>query len=55
MNKDKSFNTRILIGNELGENYFIIQELVNDKWHVYPQNCYRGNYFVRKKIKELDD
>lgn len=53
MNKDKSFNTRILIGNELGENYFIIQELVNDKWHVYPQNCYQGNYFVRKKIKEL--
>lgn len=46
-------NTRILIGQELGEVYLIIQAFVNDKWQHLPNHQYKGNYFVNKKLKEL--
>ncbi len=46
-------NKRILIGQELGEIYLIIQEYINNKWQSQPKHNYRGNYFVMKKIKEL--
>ena len=53
MEKIAKFNTRILIGQELGEIYLIIQEYVNNKWQNHPKNYYRGNYLVKKKLKEL--
>lgn len=47
------FNTRILIGQELGEIYLMMQQYINNKWQYHPNHKYRGNYFVNKKIKEL--
>lgn len=48
-----NINTRILIGQELGEIYLIVQQYINDKWQYHPSSKYRGNYFVDKKIKEI--
>lgn len=46
-------NIRILIGQELGEIYLIMQQYINNKWQHHPDHKYRGGYFVNKKIKEL--
>ena len=46
-------NTRILIGQSLGEIYFIIQNLHNNKWKSLPNEHYRGSYFVNKKVQEV--
>lgn len=46
-------NTRILIGQELGEVYLIIQQFINNKWQHHPNHKYRGKYFVDKKLNEL--
>lgn len=53
MENEMKINTRVLIGQELGEIYFIIQGFINNKWQSYPNSHYRGNYFVNKKLKEL--
>ena len=45
-----NINTRILIGQELGEIYLIVQQYINDKWQHHPSSKYRGNYFVDKKM-----
>lgn len=50
---NKNINIRILIGQELGEIYLVVQQYVNNKWQHYPSNKYCGNYLVGKKIKEI--
>ena len=49
----KEINTRILIGDELGEIYLIIQKFINGKWQHCSNSNYKGTYFLRKGIKEL--
>ncbi len=46
-------NTRILIGQNLGEAYLVVQRLIDNKWKSHPKSIYRGNYHVNKKIKAL--
>lgn len=44
---------RILIGQELGEAYLVVQKYRNNKWQHQSKDKYRGNYYVDKKIREL--
>ena len=50
---NENINIRILIGQELGEIYLVVQQYINNKWQHYPSNKYCGNYLVGKKIKEI--
>ena len=36
-------NTRILIGQNLGEAYLVVQRLIDNKWKSHPKSIYRGN------------
>ncbi len=46
-------NKRILIGQELGEAYLVVQKYRNNKWQHQSKDKYRGNYYVDKKVKDL--